>query len=293
MKQTIPFYALFIAGFLMIAGLNAFAQDEASEPLPVDFVLEYWKNSEGMLEMRVNMTATSGDGYFPVSDATVHFFQITDTAELELGTMQTDEVGNARFLFSPEKIINRDTAGYFMLAARFEGDEQYDAAEADVTVREALLAMRFEIIDSVKTILVTAHFIKGDGEMYPVNDDEVLLFRQGIYSWLPVGDGWLVDGACEIPFPENLPGDPEGEMLIHLAFREHADFGNVVVSDTTDWGTIPDYLTAEDGKLWTTLAPSWMIWLLIILLSGVWGHYVYAVIQMIRIKQAGAKQPES
>lgn len=289
MKQTTPFYALFIAGFLMIAGQNAFAQEESSEPLPVDFVLEYWKNSEGLFELRVNMTAATDNGYIPVTQKEVYFFQLTDTAELALGMSQTNEVGNALFTFSPEQIVVRDTAGYFSLGARFEGDEGFEAAEADVMAKEAYLTMEFEIIDSVRTILVTAFYSKGDGEMYPVNDDEVLLFRQGIYSWLPVGDGWLVDGACEIPFPENLPGDPEGRMLIHLAFREHADFGNVVVSDTTDWGTIPDYLTAEDGKLWTTLAPSWMIWLLIILLSGVWGHYVYAIIQMIRIKKAGDK----
>jgi hypothetical protein len=36
--------------------------------------------------------------------------------------------------------------------------------------------------------------------------------------------------------------------------------------------------------LWTKIAPRWMIYSLSILLAGVWGHYMFAVISLIRIK---------
>jgi hypothetical protein len=36
--------------------------------------------------------------------------------------------------------------------------------------------------------------------------------------------------------------------------------------------------------LWTKIAPRWMIYSLSVLLAGVWGHYLFAVISLIRIK---------
>jgi hypothetical protein len=52
---------------------------------------------------------------------------------------------------------------------------------------------------------------------------------------------------------------------------------------------IPKHLIPQERptrELWTPVAPLWMIITLVILLAGVWAHYVYAVIQMIRIKQS-------
>jgi hypothetical protein len=42
-------------------------------------------------------------------------------------------------------------------------------------------------------------------------------------------------------------------------------------------------------ELWTPIAPLWMIITLIIMLTGVWAHYIYAIIQLVLIKRSKNK----
>ena len=52
------------------------------------------------------------------------------------------------------------------------------------------------------------------------------------------------------------------------------------------WGTPTDYsVPVSHRALWTKTAPKWMIYTLSILLAGVWGHYLFAIISLIRIKR--------
>ncbi|MBE0640879.1 MAG: hypothetical protein IH599_02505, partial [Bacteroidales bacterium] len=162
-----------------------------------------------------------------------------------------------------------------------------DMAYEELFAKDIRLTMTTEIIDSVKTIHVTAHYFKGDGQEYPVTDQDVFLMKQGMLSKLQIADGWLVDGECDIEFPEGIPGDRKGSVQVFVSILDHPDFGNAEVSETVDWGVIPPFDRVESGKLWTTIAPTWMIVMLIVLLAGVWGHYVYAMIQMGKIRKGG------
>ena len=56
------------------------------------------------------------------------------------------------------------------------------------------------------------------------------------------------------------------------------------------WGIPGIHPTGESKReLWTAIAPRWMIFTLSIMLAGVWGHYIFAIISLIRIKKAGEK----
>jgi hypothetical protein len=56
------------------------------------------------------------------------------------------------------------------------------------------------------------------------------------------------------------------------------------------WGThrSSDY-TEPSRTLWTRGAPVWMIVTLTILLIGVWSHYMYAIVQLLFIRQEGTQ----
>lgn len=288
MNKTLQYLGLIILSLFFLSGSAAIGQEEDAESgsKPVDFILKYWKKSSGNYELSVNVTAEGEDGYYPVTGIPINFMHLTDSNSILLDIVDTDGEGNAVYQITPNQIVYKDTAGLFGLAASFDGNAEYDAAYEETYVKDVILTMTLEVVDSVKTVFVTAHYVKGDGVAYPINDQDIYLYKQGLYSWLQIGDGWLIDGECEIEFPENLPGDKDGNVELHLAITEHFEYGNVEVQETIDWGRIPDFITSEDGKLWTSGAPTWMIVLLIILLSGVWGHYVYAMIQMWRIKKA-------
>jgi hypothetical protein len=288
MKRHIS-YTLIIALFLgMFAFQNVRAQDEEEQgPATLDFAFKYFKRSQGMFELKAIVTIEGEDGYQPVRGLPVSFNHLAADSTVSLGTVETDYDGVAIILVSPEDIIYRDTGGLMGFSAGFDGDEKYDVAYEEIYAKDVRLTMTTEIVDSVKTVHVTAYYVKGDGQEYPINEQDIFLMKQGLLSKLQIADGWLVEGECDIEFPEGLPGDRNGNVELFVSILEHPDFGNVEVSETVNWGVVPPFITEESGQLWTTIAPTWMIVLLIILLAGVWGHYVYAMIQMRRISKTG------
>ena len=95
----------------------------------------------------------------------------------------------------------------------------------------------------------------------------------------------MMQALQAIEFPSDLPGDKEGNLVIIAKIEENATFGNVEKRETIKWGLPTDYsVPVTHRALWTKIAPRWMIYTLSILLAGVWGHYLFAIISLIRIK---------
>jgi hypothetical protein len=107
-----------------------------------------------------------------------------------------------------------------------------------------------------------------------------------MFSLLPIGEAKLDEtGSASVEFPASLPGDKQGNITIIARFEENAEFGNVEKKSTLKWGLPSAYsVPAGHRALWTKTAPKWMIYSLSVLLSGVWGHYLFAIISLIRIR---------
>jgi hypothetical protein len=83
----------------------------------------------------------------------------------------------------------------------------------------------------------------------------------------------------------------EGNLTIISKFEEHPVYGNVEVKAIKKWGVpASNSVPVAHRALWTKTAPRWMIITLSILLTGVWGHYLFAIISLIRIKRESKKQ---
>jgi hypothetical protein len=152
------------------------------------------------------------------------------------------------------------------------------------TFREVVLNMNLSLVDSIKTVTVTAHTIE-NGKEIPVSGETVSVFVPRMFSNLPVGELTLDDsGTASIEFPSDIPGGKEGNLTIVAAFVNNATYGNVEKREIIHWGVPTDYLPTSHRALWTQRAPRWMIYTLSVLLAGVWGHYFFAVISLIRIR---------
>jgi hypothetical protein len=159
---------------------------------------------------------------------------------------------------------------------------QDDATE--VTFKDVILDMTLTEVDSIKTVTVTAHTIE-NGKEIPVSGETVSVFVPRMFSNLLIGDLTLDDsGIASLEFPTDLPGGKEGNLTIVAAFIDNATYGNVEKREIIHWGLPTDYLPTSHRALWTQRAPGWMIYTLSVLLAGVWGHYFYAIISLIRIK---------
>lgn len=153
------------------------------------------------------------------------------------------------------------------------------------TFKDVVLNMNLTEVDSIKTVTVTATTTE-NGKEVPVAGETVSIFVPRMFSNLPVGDITLDDtGSGTIEFPSDIPGGKEGILTIVAAFIDNSTYGNVEQRQEIHWGIPTDYLPTSHRALWTQRAPRWMIYTLSVLLAGVWGHYFFAIISLIRIKR--------
>jgi hypothetical protein len=147
--------------------------------------------------------------------------------------------------------------------------------------------------DSVKTITVKA-FVMDNGKEKPVSGEAVKVYVPRMFSLLTISELTLDDtGSATVVFPSDLPGDKEGNLTIISRFEENQTFGNVEKREIQKWGLPTDYSVPKTHRaLWTKTAPKWMIYTLSILLIGVWGHYLFAIISLIRIRKDAKNQKD-
>jgi hypothetical protein len=182
-------------------------------------------------------------------------------------------------------------ASVILVFLQFTAANVYSQDKAtDGTYREVVLNMTLAEVDSIKTVTVTAHTFE-NGEEVPVSGETVSVFVPRMFSNLTIGELTLDDaGTSSIEFPSDLPGGKEGNLTIVAAFIDNSTYGNVEKREVIHWGIPTDYLPASHRALWTQRAPRWMIYTLTVLLAGVWGHYFFAIISLIRIKINANKQ---
>ena len=150
--------------------------------------------------------------------------------------------------------------------------------------KDVVLDMSLTEVDSIKTVTVTATTME-NGREVPVTGETVSVFVPRMFSNLSIGDLTLDDsGTASIEFPSDIPGGKKGDLIVVAAFVNNPTYGNVEKRETIHWGVPTDYLPTSHRALWTQRAPTWMIYTLSILLAGVWGHYFFAIISLIRIK---------
>jgi len=164
---------------------------------------------------------------------------------------------------------------------------------ANDTFKDLVLNMSLTEVDSIKTVTVTATTTE-DGKEVPVAGETVSVFVPRMFSNLMIGDITLDDtGTGTLEFPSDLPGGKEGNLTIVAAFIDNATYGNVEKRQEIHWGIPTDYLPTSHRALWTTRAPRWMIYTLSVLLAGVWGHYFYAILSLIRISRDAKKNAKA
>jgi len=170
-------------------------------------------------------------------------------------------------------------------SSEFTGNDTINGETSEVTVRDMRLEMALTEADSIKTVTLNAFTTEG-GKEIPVSGEAVTVYVPRMFSLLPVGELTLDDaGSATMEFPSDLPGDKEGNLVIIAKIAENATYGNLEKRETIKWGLPIDYsVPVTHRALWTTIAPRWMIYSLSVLLAGVWGHYLFAIISLIRIK---------
>jgi hypothetical protein len=289
MKPRISVF--FTAVFLIsVISVPLFSQDKTIISPYISF--NYFKNSDDLRYLQTALTYSANRMEIPLPGMEISFYTGSDKKEL-LGTGITNEKGIATIDLSEIISLPKNDNGLFAFSTEFAGNDTIASGSSDLLIRDVRLEMILSEADSIKTISLSAFTSKNDKDV-PVSGEAVNVYVTRMFSLLPVGEATLDEnGTATLEFPSDLPGDAEGDITIISRFEEHPDFGNVERKVVAKWG-IPKVNSAPVAHraLWTKTPPWWMIITLSILLTGVWGHYLFAIISLIRIKRDSKKNEE-
>lgn len=281
MKNKLIYSFLFLS-ILPLLSLPLFALDAVR--IKPYVTLQYFKNTQDQRILQTTLTYSKNRMELPLSGMEIAFYTGSEQKKL-LVKSTTDEKGIARFELAADMKPLTGSDGMWAFSSEFKGNDTIDGGTSETAVKDLRLEMILSLADSIKTVTVNA-FTEEGGMEKPVSGETVIIYVPRMFSNLPIGELTLDDaGTASIEFPSDLPGDKEGKFAVVAKVEENATYGNVEKSEIIKWGLPTDYSVPVNHRaLWTKIAPRWMIYSLSILLIGVWGHYLFAVISLIRIK---------
>lgn len=156
------------------------------------------------------------------------------------------------------------------------------------TMEDATVSISFSEEDNTKTIIAKA----SDQTGLPIEDLELYFFVKRTFSLLPIGDGFNAtdeNGILEIEFPNDLPGDTEGNVIIVTKIIESDLYNDLSLEMTKNWG-LPVKL--EDSKvekrsLWAAAAnaPISLIIIISSMIIAVWYIICYILFKLYKISK--------
>jgi hypothetical protein len=281
MKQKLIFGILFLS---LLSSVSQELYSQGTTKVKPYVTLQYFKNTDGQRILQTTLGYSKNRMELPLPGMEVAFYSGTDKKAL-LVKSTTDNKGVARYELSSGMKSGTGTDGMWAFSSEFIGNDTIEGGTSEVTVRDMKLDMTLTEADSIKTVSVKAFTSEG-GKEKPVSGETVTVYVPRMFSLLSIGELTLDDsGAATVEFPSDLPGDKEGNVVVIAKIEENATYGNVEKRETIKWGLPTEYsVPVTHRALWTKIAPRWMIYTLSVLLAGVWGHYLFAIISLIRIK---------
>ncbi|MCF8298980.1 MAG: hypothetical protein K9J13_15635 [Saprospiraceae bacterium] len=283
--NTTIFKMLFLH-FLFLNSFVLFSQEV--EKLDPNLQFSYYKYTDNSKALKAKLMARDDAGWYPIVGLNVQFYSVTDSSEILLAEMETNKDGKAQLIIHQDYKLPMDTAGIFKFIARTPETDLYESAEEEIEKKDLFLTLTLSDIDSVRTMVVEAERMKCDGTKAIVTEEDISIFVPRMFTDLKIAEGFIEDGRAEIEFVVSIPGDSLGNIELIARIVDHDDYGTVESRVMSNWA-IPVHKHLREhpttGELWTPIAPLWMIITLILMLAGVWGHYIYAMIQLVLIKK--------
>jgi hypothetical protein len=272
----------------LLFNFSSKAQETTVDDYKMSFSFKTTKKFDNTRVLEVNFIGKNREDRkdkIPVFDAEIQFFNIANGEEILLGTAKTSNEGIAQIILSEKQKYLTDEDGYINLTARFEGTDALDAEEEEILVRDLILELNLEEIDSVKTIFVKAYTIDSLGVETPVEEVDVIISIEGMLSKMKIKEGTIENGEIEFELLQNIPGDIDKNFTVYAQILDNDEFGDVIQKKTVNWGTFDKISSIEENKLWSEAAPIWMYIVLTILLVGVWANFVYTGYNLFKIRK--------
>ena len=294
-KWIIPLTALTV-----LFNTASFSQNTKNK-LKIRMSLDYYNNSDNSRTLNATLYVVKDRQRVPVVNEKVYFYLGDISDNNILISIITDANGLAQYVFPEDYKFPIDEERKVSFTAQFNGNKSFAKKSAKIDVKEIFMELFLSEINSAKTVSVRGYEIGNDNEMVPIEDADVLFYVPRFFNDQNIGESEFVEGKSQIEFPENIAGDTIGNISIIARIEDHDLYGNVERKVANfRWGTTAPIeedkslmtiqISIPTRALWHTNAPLWMIITLIILLVGVWGHYIFVIINLFKLKSLSSKK---
>jgi hypothetical protein len=286
---------------LILSVILGFHKAQSQSKAPVRVYLEHFKfQEEHQLSIRV---LTKNDRrYRPAEGVEVKLYASKISPRNLLGSLVSTEDGTNTYTFSKEQ---NEIANNTMAATYYGVIHENDTVqnkEVDITIKDVNLEVRY-FGDSVWRKQIYVHVSETDsaGNDIPQKKVDINILVDRPLSPLPIRDVFSTDdeegnmstdaeGNIYMNFPDDLPGDEDGNLKILIKIVEDDDYGTVEVADIKQWGipTIINDLTLK-RSLWASSAnaPIPLLIFVISLIVAVWWVIFYIVYKLFHIRKIG------
>ena len=289
MKSAKNNFWIVVTLFCLLIGNSAFSQD-AAESYKLIYKFSTLKQTDNSRLLEVSFVGQNKEDrkdMVPVYEAEIHFYNVADTVNIDLGTVKTNNEGIAQLVLPADFTYAKDEEGYIELLAEFKGSDGLDRKRKTIKVKDVFLSLDLEIVDSVKTVTLHAWELDSAKEKIPALETDVIFSVVGMLSKLPIEDETVEEGEYSFEFPNDISGDKDGMILLNVYIDDHDDYGSVVLEKSIDWGTFDERMEEPKTALWLDVAPIWMYVVLTLMLAGVWANFLWTILNLIKIKKEG------
>ncbi len=283
-----------LAILMLAAAIQLFAQAPTETTAPASTVLRFncISTSDDSIKLISTVSVKHEEGSKNLANAPVMFYAVEKDGDTKIGESKTDMHGVAVLKIPARNKYARNEEQLLDLKASYNGNDKFEPSEGEFSLKPAKLVVSFYEEDSVRYVKVVGTQFNADGTETSIGETDVIIGVPKMLSMLTIEQISLdADGIGTAEFPKDIIGDSLGNLTVVASIEENDIFGNVKGSATNTWG-LQKHLISPDRptrELWTPIAPLWMIITLIIMLTGVWGHYVYAIIQLVMISKSSKR----
>ena len=275
-------YILTFGLLTIITAGDLIAQEKKTTRIAVEYIKNYDKTESLVATLRIK-----DPKYIGLENAIVQFYSVYDTSKVLLDKIRTNNNGEAIFLIENNPKILRDTSGIMGFEVEYLGNKSTKSSKKKLSAKQSNLEISFFQKEDVKSIEARASEIGVDGNLVPIDDEDLKFYIKGTFSLLDFAEATTdKNGIAQVEFPVDMPGDTAGVLTIVVKLEEHKSYGTVESRSKMNWGIPIEPVKEKQRGLGDTDAPLWMVYTLIILLSAVWFHYFYVIFMIIKIKLA-------
>lgn len=290
-KGTQVFLILLIS--LLCFSQYVYSQQESKKIKP-KLRLNYTKEIGGASKLTADVYYMDDGNKVFCEGATVGFYTDDTAGNLYKKTIVNGEGKAILHLEEAELSQFEQLPGHYYFYAQIEAHEKYRSKDEDLNIIDGEIEVDFAVVDSQK--LLRAQFLGSEdstGNMMPAKSVPVKVFVDRALAPLPIGGDFNFtdsEGRVEIPFPDNLPGNEEGNIAIIVKVDDVGDYGTIIYKDMAQWGVPSEAVNpiAEASLIGDRgNAPTFIVLSINLILLGVWGFLAYLGYGLYRILKLG------